>query len=450
MKGSVWLLAFALCGFCLPVHSAQQPTETAALLPAIDVWCSPSYAPEELLVLDSGWPTEMAAADLNGDGRDEILLAVQEVTGQTGDWVSQLIRISNPLSCDRLRIQTLVEENGETPAWGMTARQQGFVSQIEVGDLNRDDLDDIVLVIQQATDSQDAYVSSLFVLLGSMNEEFETFRMPLDIGFFASARICLADIDSDGVLDLVIPDPLNQRLLLLSGFASGRFESLTYAPMPEWGLMPQVVEVTDMTQDSLLDLVVGGFALRDSGTLWRFVLIAEGREDAEFEMGFPMSIGWEEPTLLGVSMAIEDVDRDGILDVVATVRTDVREGILDDTPSWPAEESFVLLRQSEIGGFYEEHAGWVATGGPISIEWAASDASGFRLLLNVPNTGVRYFEVSDESGERDCQILHPQAERSVIVDFDGDGWLEIVIAARKETNSTALWTYDPLDDESRE
>lgn len=450
MKKSSKIIALTVTLFCLLAFGGQRPADSAPKLPAIDVWCSPASIPEELLVLDTGWPTDMAAADLDGDSCIEILLAVQHVEGQTGDWVSQLIRISDPLSREDLRTQTLAEENGNELPWGITARQQGFVSPIEVGDLDGDDLDDIAFLIQHATDAQDEFVSDLFIVLGSPTEQFETHRIPLDLGFFAHAQIRLVDTNSDGELDIVVPDPLNQRLLLLSGFESGKYEFLKEIPMPEWGLIPLTVEVADMTGDMVNDIVIGGFALQDSGTLRRFILTAEGTAEREFEMGFPIYIGWEEPTLLRASIAVQDVDQNGLPDIVATVRTDVRDGISDATPSWPAEESFVFLRQSEVGGFYEEQVGWVAKGGPIDIEWAASDSSGFRLLLNVPDGGVRYFEITDEAGERDCQILHPQAERSVIADLDGDSWIEIAIAARRETNSTTLWIYDPLDEESCE
>jgi FG-GAP-like repeat len=195
--------------------SGQALAGSTAQLPTFDSWCAFIYPPEELLSIPAGHPVDLAEADMDGDGQVEILLTTVETNAISSTWKCHLFRIVNPLPIEGSTIGQLAVFDGVDSDWGLTGLQQGFVSQIAVGDINHDGLDDVVVVVQKATANSDIYTSKVVLVLGDSTGEFEILEIPLDLGFFASGRILLADLDGDGGIDIVIPDPLYQRLVIL-------------------------------------------------------------------------------------------------------------------------------------------------------------------------------------------------------------------------------------------
>jgi FG-GAP-like repeat len=188
------------------------------------------------------------------------------------------------------------------------------------------------------------------------------------------------------------------------GSSRDRFELSSELVMPGEGCFPITITDSDMNKDGRLDLVIGGFMLQDSGALRRFVYIAYGQEDSSFVLDSPMLIGWEEPTLLDISIAVADVDGNGWDDVLATYRSDVRDGTSSETSGWPTEETFSILSQTSPGAFYDQEAAWAGRSGPIYIELIDLCESSMQVLLHVPNSGLWLVEVISGSIRRICPI----------------------------------------------
>lgn len=447
MRNALKACMVFIVGCCFLLVGAQIPTTTPPQLPEFGSWCPPQYIPEILLEIQPGYPTDIAEADLDGDGQVEILLATQEVVGESGDWTSYLFRITDPLAGDDAVIEQLAIVSGAEMEWGATGLRQGFVSQIAVEDVNQDGLDDVVVVAQNATSNPDVYISKLMIVLGNATGEFEKLEFPLELGLFTFGTILVADIDDDNRVDAVIPDPLNQKLLLLGGFEQTQFTVTSELTMPEWGHAPSTVICSDIDNDGHLDLVIGGFALQDSGTVRRFIYIAYRQEDETFKISLPLYVGWEEPTLLDISIATADVDRNGWVDILATVRSDVEKGLTAMTPSWPEAETFVILSQREPGVFYTRLPSWFAEGGPTKIALLDVDSSAMKVLFHIPGIGFQLYEEFSRGSGRDCSVFIARSEAGLVTDIDGDGWLEMIFAARKGVNSTALWTSNPRQQE---
>jgi len=76
------------CFLALAANAAQDLT-----LPDFEQWCPPTYYPQELFGIDDGSPRDIAAADMDGDGHPEILLALHSSSGASGSWRSRIVRI---------------------------------------------------------------------------------------------------------------------------------------------------------------------------------------------------------------------------------------------------------------------------------------------------------------------------------------------------------------------
>jgi hypothetical protein len=106
----------------------------------------------------------------------------------------------------------------------------------------------------------------------------------------------------------------------------------------------QIVDA-DIDNDRDIDLVLGGFELESDGLTQRSVRIAERTGEMEFSVGFPLKVGWAEPSLLGISVVVTDADGNGWLDILATARSDVEIGVKVRGRIW-------ILRISEFKGDY--------------------------------------------------------------------------------------------------
>lgn len=216
----------------------------------------------------------LAVADFNGDE----FLDVATVGGESG--VSLLFGDQNGILSDP-----------RTEAFGA---RYGLVV---TGDLDADGTAD--LVVRNA--------SLIGVLLGVGDGTFravEPFALPSRPG-----SMTLADVDGDGVLDLVAGEDLGSHVFVLIGTGDGGFGRpviLAAGADPVGRVDPSFVTAADVDADGIVDVVAANKALRD-------ISIFLGRGDGEFSSPQVFE-AWGGTGPVGVA----DFDGDGSVDLLMT------------------------------------------------------------------------------------------------------------------------------------
>ena len=211
-------------------------------------------------------PGPMAAADLNRNGAADLVV---------GDYGSNTVSVLT-------RTWPLRSGAGFQP---YTESDQGTGAEfasLAVGDLNDDGTPDVV--------------SNLSSFLGGASGSFGA-----PVAHAAGDYECLADVNGDGILDLVSADTAGNRVLVALGAGDGTFA----APVPfATGAGPVRVMVADVNGDGKPDIVTSNSV---AGTV--SVLLGNGA--GSFAAHLDTAVG---SSPLG--LAAGDLNRDGKLDLV--------------------------------------------------------------------------------------------------------------------------------------
>ncbi len=164
-----------------------------------------------------------------------------------------------------------------------------------VGDLDGDDLDDVVL-----TDQSDDLVLVLMSQPGGGLSE----PVSYPVGDLP-VRLALGDVDADGDLDAVSANQTSNDFTVLANVGDGTFEVV--ATTPVGGIHPESVGIADLTGDGLPEIVVGDDYVRT------FV----NRGNFEFS---PLDPFWVNSKWVA-KLDFGDFDADGDVDVLAGTRT---------------------------------------------------------------------------------------------------------------------------------
>ncbi|TVS21217.1 MAG: VCBS repeat-containing protein, partial [Planctomycetaceae bacterium] len=317
---------------------------------------------EDRRVLDSAWldphglfpgeqfpvgssPVSVTAADLNGDGKPEIL---------TTDFSAG-------------QVSVLTGGGDGTFHTHETYQVGAHPHALAVADLNGDGIPDLVTANRSG--------NNVSVFFGRGDGKFET-HMRANTGYSGpKLALTLADLDGDGILDVVTGAPglsglgsgtwsVPPHVGVLLGFGDGTFASpstyLVGADHPV-GANPRAVVVADVNGDGILDLISANY--QDDT-----VSVLLGNGDGTFEGHETFNVG-KNPT----SVAVADVNGDGVPDLVTA-----NEGVL--TNSFTANETSsvsVLLGRGD--GTFEPDATYAALGWkPETL--AVGDINGDGLL----------------------------------------------------------------------
>jgi hypothetical protein len=346
----------------------------------------------------SGGANSVAAGDVNGDGKPDIVLG-------KGNSQSQLYL--NPGSGDFTAVTPapIVGSGGPTIA-------------IKLGDMNGDGLTDLVV----ANNVQSAQVF--------LNNGRGGFAAPFDIAisFNGAQGLALGDLNGDNMLDIVLAN-LGRPSQVFLNTRTSAFVAPSFAfpaPLPGTGRSTYGVAVGDLNGDGALDVVLGNNGAASQ--------VFVNKNDGSGGFAAPIDLSTPGGTRKTFSVALGDLNGDGALDIVLGNSGSTVNGQFVPQPSQ------VYFNDGK-GGF----------GAPIDLPGsgrptrsvALGDLNGDGLLdivlannVDPDNTAIDYFsQVYLNPGGGNFAAATPQdlpdsgrVTLSVVVaDFNGDNKPDIVL-----------------------
>jgi hypothetical protein len=248
------------------------------------------------VVLSSPGASQVAIADMNGDG------------------------LADLVSAD-FSVSLFVQSSPGTFA-SPVSLYSGGANWVAVGDLNGDGRPDIAL-----TDSVGVKV---LIHTGAAGVTYaapvSVFTQSIDPGIIGANLIAIADVNGDGLNDLVITDPgpvgspPTVNILLQDANHHGTFLPAVSYPL-DADSIPQSIVVADVNGDGKPDIVVGGSSVVD------VLLQSAGARGA-----FLAAEAY--PVMNATEIAVADVNGDGLMDIVVPVGVShpIVSGIITNNP----------------------------------------------------------------------------------------------------------------------
>jgi hypothetical protein len=338
-------------------------------------------------------PVAVVVADLNGDGKPDIVVGNEGGPFKPANSVSVLLGNG-----------TGTFESQQTFAVGNT------LDSVAVADLNGDGSPDIV-VTNRGSFSNPA--NSASVLLGNGDGSFQT-QQTYSVGSYP-ASVAVADLNGDGKPELVVANERSNSVSVLLGSGDGSFQpQYTFSV----GSYPYSVGVADLNGDGVPDIVVANrgssFHPDDS------VSVLLGNGDGSFQSQRTYTVG-PEPD----SVAVADLNGDGIPDIVVADEYDDAVSVLLGN----GDGSFQLPYTYSVGSF------------PASVTVADLNGDG-KLDLVVAND-INTVSVLLGNGDGSFQAQKNYAIGSfpssvVVADLNADGKPDIIVANRNSSTVSVL------------
>ena len=359
-------------------------------------------------------PTIIEAADLDGNGRMDLVIADGGGPLFSGSLVACLADSSGVFSCD------LVE----------TSRNTGIVdavpSGLEVADLDGDGLYD--LISGEEGSEERAVVVQLQDRVGNFSVAAEILAEEPDVE--RSRALAAGDLDGDGLPDLVTVNPNRGDLTLLLQRDGGSVEPrrISIPPLVDARGALRVV-TADIDGDGRVDLATANF---DSDNIALLFKDEEGQFTRALEVTREGLRGPE-------SLALADLDGDGRLDVVTA-------GRLSGDVVWSA--------QDETGNFMtatvlQAPAAGITLAAPLSVVASDINADGLVDVLvagHLSRNLVIFYQANPGVFEPGAQVLLDEGVAPVevvVADLDGDVLPDLAVAGLGSPALTILLQTAP-------
>jgi hypothetical protein len=337
----------------------------------------------------------VAVADLNGDGKPDLVYDSAWNGGTSANWLSVLL--GNGDGTFRAA-QTLVA--GQSPV------------SVEVGDFNGDGKPDLVVANYSVS-------RTVSVLLGNGNGTFQA-PQTFAAGSYPMliTSVTVADVNNDGKEDLVVATSNGGTINVLLGNGNGTFRAATSIATTGTGFEPRVV-VADVNGDGRPDVMVA------DGMQTRTIEVFLGNGDGTFQPKLSTNI---ENT---AAFAIADLNGDGKPDLISSLTTGLSIALGNGDGTFRAPMTF--------------STGYDA--GSISAVDFNGDGKPDLIVDNSQNNGITAgnYNIGVMLGNGDGTFrpqvtfaagFRPQA--AVASDLNGDGKPDVVVADDATPAATVL------------
>lgn len=359
----IGFIAAALCVSCIGVHAA---------VPFI---AGPGFStgPE---------PWGVVIGDFNNDGNPDVAMANFITPGYA------TVLLGNGQGSFTFRSSPIVEKTS---------------TGIAAGDFDGDG--NLDLVVSSISNDPSDTVS---VLLGRGDGTFDAVEYP--VGAFPQF-VAVSDLNGDGAPDIVTENSNGDSISVLLGNGDGTFMDRVDDNL---GLSPTNLMVADMNGDGIPDVVVA------ANSFFASFAVLRGTGDGTFAS--PTYGGNGAAIYSGIAVA--DINRDGLPDVVLLDRADSRidvyfalgQGLFANVVSIPTDADVSSVAAADLFG--DDHMELVSAGG----------------------SGARLFEYRDDGTFHDAGLLPGVVGGAAIAisDINHDGKLDIVAPSYSNVQSTAL------------
>ncbi|WP_419190758.1 FG-GAP repeat domain-containing protein [Saltatorellus ferox] len=341
-------------------------------------------------------------ADVDGDGRTDLVI---------WRFGGSLVRVAYAEPDGSLGLPVKVLETGDR------------IFGLALGELNGDDILDIVTVTTPAFEHVTPYLSSQGSWQAGPGSSW-----PFDsIGIGREFR--LADVDSDGELDLFARGNVatSQRPEVARGLGGGQFEPALPAVGGFW--WGSAYEFVDLNGDGDLDLVAAGFQT-PTGVYPAAVIYGSGSLPLNPQQ--TVLVGASEPSSRARDLAIFDAEGDGDLDLFVLM------GLVG--PSGASSGREVLVASQASGPSFGPMTVAATTASfPDRILGADAEGDGDMDLILMSPYGGGPFSPPFWFALRGPQAYGPlvaataplisRAYFASVADFDGDGLMEVASSA---------------------
>jgi hypothetical protein len=249
-----------------------------------------------------GYAQSVAVADVNRDGKPDLLVA------------NGCLNISS--GCRPNGSVSVLLGNGDGTFQSPVTYSSGGVlaTAVVVADLNHDGKLDLLVSNLCATTQGSCSVGAIGVLLGNGDGTFQPAASYSSVGFGAIS-LAVADFNRDGNLDVVATNMQGPSVAVLLGNGDGTFQTaLTYDSA---GDSPVFVAAADLNGDGKVDILVSnecGTGSGGCGVVDGTVAILLGNGDGTFQP----AVTYDSGGYFAGSIALADVNQDGKLDLLVT------------------------------------------------------------------------------------------------------------------------------------
>jgi len=279
----------------------QSSPDTSLFLPAV------AYDPGGL------GSNSLAVADLNGDGKPDVVVANCEpygfgTCGNNGNVVNGVVAVLMG-NGDGTFLPPVTYDSGGAEAWS-----------VAVADVNGDGKPDLVVSncgVSGFTCGSLPFMGVVSILLGNGNGTFQP-AVSYSSGGFSARAVKVADLNRDGNPDIVVANffdtyynSTNGLLGVLLGNGDGTFRNVVTYPTGEVGAFS--VAVADLNGDHKLDLAVSNGACPNTADA-QCAGVLLGNGDGTFQPVVTYKSGGGEAT----SIAVADVNGDHKPDLVVS------------------------------------------------------------------------------------------------------------------------------------
>ena len=332
-------------------------------------------------------PDGVAVADLNGDGKPDLVLANYIRNGS---------------------VSVLMGNGNGTFGNAVNFSVGAYPTAVAVGEFTGDGKPDLAV-----TNLGNGTVS---VLLGNGNGTFQN-AVNYPVGS-APHSVAVGDFSGDGKLDLAVANSDSNNVSVLRGNGNGTFQNAVNFAV---GSFPAWVAVGDLTMDGKLDLVTAnGFSANLS------VLLGNGNGTFQSAINLPDGSGSGVGSVAPVSVAVGDFNGDGKPDLVAGLANSTIVSVLlgNGNGTFKNAMNYTGGGNVAVGDFNGD--------GKLDVASTDGNGNGVDVLLGNGNgtfQNVLNFPVDDAS-----------IARMAVGDLSGDGAPDLVVTDWPMTVSVLLNT----------